>query len=53
MVSLLAVYIMRFVNMLAIDMFKDEYIDWMRNYPASFVTTQLVFHIFYDSFPVV
>lgn len=27
--------------------------DWMRNYPASFVTTQLVFHIFYDSFPVV
>ena len=53
MASLLIVYIMRFANMMAIDMWQDQYLAWMRKYPASFVTTTAVFHIFYDAFPVV
>ena len=53
MASLLIVYIMRFANMMAIDMWQDQYLAWMRKYPASFITTTTVFHIFYDAFPVV
>lgn len=53
MVLFLGTYILRFITTFAIEMWQDTYVSWMKNYPASFITTVFLFHIFYDAFPIV
>ena len=53
MISVLSVYILRFFNMLFIEIYEDTYVKWMQKYPTTYITITFLFHIFYDAFPVV
>ena len=53
MISLLIVYTVRFMNMLLINMYQNDYLDWMDSEPTLVMTIQMVCHVFYDAFPVV
>ena len=53
MLELLGIYVLRFLNMLMIEVYESVYVDWMYNSPISFITISFLFHILYDGFPMV
>ena len=53
MITLVLIYVLRFMNMIFIEFVEPEYIEWMKYYPTSFITIQFAFHLFYDLAPVI